>query len=145
MVQEFTKSLCVAGVGIVWVDESADVWVFQIFAVHLGEVDALGGSNEAEGAVKFVVVVGGFCENVVLCHVVGDLVHGSFGEKESAYGVLNVFDGFGGVVEFRCYPSGPTRVVDGGVGDCGKCMAGVVFVVVLWWSLSVVRECSMCG
>ena len=93
MVLEFAKSLCVSDVGVLWIDEGADVRVFQIFAVHLGEVDVLGGSNEAEGAIEFVVVVGGFCEDVVLCHVVGDFVHGIFGEKESAYGVLNVFDG----------------------------------------------------
>ena len=48
-------------------------------------------------------------------------------------------------MEFRCHPSGPAGVVDGGVGDCGECVADGVFIVVLWWSLSVVGECSMSG
>ena len=66
MVLKVAQSLCVACVRVCGVHVCADVWVFQIFAVHFFEVDILGGTDEAKCAVEFVVVVGGFCKYMVL-------------------------------------------------------------------------------
>ena len=80
MVLEFLETLRAAGVGVVWIDICAQVRVFQIFAVHFVEVDSFSSTDEAECAVKFVVIGCGFCKDVVLCHVVRYFVHSSFGE-----------------------------------------------------------------
>ena len=79
VVLKAVKPLCVAGVRIGGVDVCADVWVLKVFAIHLWKVEILCGPYEAKGAVEFVVVVSGLCEDVVLSHAVGNLMHGPFG------------------------------------------------------------------
>ena len=101
-----------ANVGIFGVYKFADVWVFQIFAIHFVGVNVLGGSDEAECTVEFVVVVRGFSEYMVLCHVDGDRVHSLFDECEASYGIMHVFRGRSEFVEYRCNPLGPAGVVD---------------------------------
>ena len=54
------------------------------------EVEFLGSSHEAEGAIELVVIGSDLCVNVVVCHVVGDRVHGSLDEEQSTHRVLVV-------------------------------------------------------
>ena len=105
----------------------------------------LGGSDKAECAIEFVVVVRGFSEYMVLCHVVGDRVHSLFGECEASYGIVYVFRGNSEFVEYRCNPVGPTGVVDNTIGKNGQCVLSIVGVVVAEWLLSVVRDGCMSG
>ena len=42
MVKKSVESDTVASVGVVWVDICTNVWVLQIFAVYLSQVDILG-------------------------------------------------------------------------------------------------------
>ncbi len=93
------------------------MWVFQIFAVHFLQVDVLCGADEAKCSIEFVGVVGGFCKDVVLCHAARDRVHGLLGEGESSYGIVKFLYVCGQLVEFRCNPFGPVRMVDYTAGN----------------------------
>ena len=79
MVLQVPETLGVAGVGISRVDVCANDWVLEIFAVHLCQIGVLRRTYEAQCAVELVVIGCRYCKNVVVRHVAGDAVHGSFG------------------------------------------------------------------
>ena len=81
MVPELLQAFGVASVGVIGINHCADVRVLQILAVHFCEAQVLGSTDEREGAVQFVIVVCGFDEDMVSCHVSGDCVHGLLGEE----------------------------------------------------------------
>ena len=91
MVLQVTETLCVASVGVSGIHISADMWVFQILAVHFVKLKVLCSPEEAKGAIEFVVISRGFNKNVVLLHVIGDCVHGLLDKQKSADGILEIF------------------------------------------------------
>ena len=83
MVHEEVKAVGVAYVRVVDVDKVPYVWVFRRFPLHLSQLVVLGSPDEAEGGAQFVFVCGRVRENVFLCHVPGDGLHGSFSKYEA--------------------------------------------------------------
>ena len=88
MVLQIPEALGVSSIWVTGVDVCADVWVLQVFAVHLTQVGVLCGPYEAQCAVELFIISNGFCEDVVVGHVVGYVVHGSLGQDKPADGIV---------------------------------------------------------